>query len=133
MAGLFEAAVGNPALTVEIIDVLQQSAADTGVPLSGPLQFVKTASLSTTFQFAAANGLRELAARHHLTFEAESPARDAARQMAAAVRLAKANPTSTSVGETFMLLFLAAALMFAPNSFAGVRVPAPVASSRKAS
>ena len=121
MAGLFESAVGNPALTVEIIDVLQDAAARTDVPLAGPLQFFKAASLSPAFKADAVAGLGEVARRHDLSFEAESPIspRDATRQMAAVVRLSKDNPTRVSFGQTIALLFLGAALMFAPNAFAG--------------
>ena len=117
---LFVSAVGNPALITEVVNEIRSAASQVGVTLSDdPLQLVRLASENAAFREAVRSRLARVAAARGLEFTAESPAstEGAATALGKIQTLQKDNPTQIPVSMPIALLFVGAALMFAPSVF----------------
>lgn len=120
MASLFTAAASNPALMTEIVDAMRSAASGAGVTLSDdPLQFVRSVSQNAAFKSALESQLSQLAATHGFAFEPEAPvpAEIAEAQLRAIQAMPKDGATQLPIGVPIALLFIGAALLFAPTTF----------------
>ena len=120
MANLFEAAATNPALITEIVDAIASAAAEAGADLANDaVAFVRLAAGNGVFKEALQSRLRGLAAARGPELAAETPetAEIAAAKLTALQKLQKDNPTQVPISTPIALIFIAAALLFAPSTF----------------
>ena len=123
MTNLFEAAASNPALIMEIVEAMRNAASGAGVTFSDdPLQFVALASQNAAFKLRLQAQLSRIASTHGLAFEPEASASvsSAAGPLGAIQKSVKGDSTHPPIGMGIALLFIAAALVFAPSTFKSI-------------
>ena len=119
-SNLFPAAASNPALMTEIVDAMRGAASAAGVTLSDdPLQLVRSVAQNAALRSAVQSHLSRIAATHGLAFEPEAPvpAEIAAAQVKAIQGIPQDGATQVPISTPIALLFVAAALLFAPSTF----------------
>jgi len=123
MTNLFEAAASNSTLIMEIVDAMRNAASGAGVTFSDdPLQFVQLASQNAAFKSTLQDQLSRIASTHRLAFEPEASVSVsfAAAPLGAIEKSVKGDSTRTPVSIGIALLFIAAALVFAPSTFKSI-------------
>lgn len=122
MANLFEAAATNPALMTEVAEAIASAASEVGVTFGGdPMRFVTLVLGNDVFREALQGRLTALAATRGLELVAEkTSAEEASAKVKALQQLQKDNPTQVPISMPVAMIFIAAALMFAPSSFRSV-------------
>jgi hypothetical protein len=123
MSNLFEAAVKDPQLILQIVQAMQDAGLLAGVTLSeDPLRFVKTLFTDDNCVTSLRARLSEIAAKKSLHYTPETPL-EAKRLEAGLEALWKASKEATpttSTPQPIVFLFVAAALIFAPSVFRSV-------------
>jgi hypothetical protein len=122
MANLFEAAATNSALMTEVVDAIASAASEVGVTFAGdPMRFVNLVFSHDVFREALLGRLTALAASRGLALAAEkASAEETSAKVNALQQLQKDNPTQIPISQPIAMIFIAAALMFAPSSFRSV-------------